>query len=108
MALVLAAVLAVAALGSLLWRGMPGVDFDERMLRPRDSRAMAAFDKVREVFPQWGTDALRLMVEAPDDESMKRLLAEAERRISDKPGDRFGGHAGPVVAGCIAPGGKPG
>jgi uncharacterized protein len=84
-ALVLAALLAVAAVGSLLWRGMPGVDFDERMLRPRDSRAMAAFDKVREVFPQWGTDALRLVVEAPDDASMQRLLAEAERRIGDNP-----------------------
>jgi hypothetical protein len=55
------------------------------MLRPRDSRAMAAFDKVREVFPQWGTDALRLVVEAPDDASMQRLLAEAERRIDDNP-----------------------
>jgi predicted RND superfamily exporter protein len=84
-ALVLAALLAVAALGSLLWRGMPGVDFDERMLRPRDSRAMAAFDKVREVFPQWGTDALRLVVEAPDDASMQRLLAEAQRRIEANP-----------------------
>jgi len=84
-ALALTVLLAVASIGTLVWRGMPGVDFDERMLRPRDSLAMAAFDKVCEVFPQWGTDALRLMVEAPDDESMKRLLAEAERRISENP-----------------------
>jgi predicted RND superfamily exporter protein len=84
-ALVLAGLLALAALGSLLWRGMPGVDFDERMLRPRDSRAMAAFDKVREAFPQWGTDALRLVVEAQDDDSMRGLLAEAQRRIGGNP-----------------------
>jgi uncharacterized protein len=84
-ALALSVLLALASIGTLVWRGMPGVDFDERMLRPRDSRAMAAFDKVCEVFPQWGTDALRLMVQAPDDESMKRLLAEAERRLGENP-----------------------
>lgn len=82
-ALLIAGLLAAGAVASLLWHGMPGVDFNERMLRPRDSRAMAAFDKVREVFPQWGTDALRLVVEAPDDKLMQSRLAEAQRRISD-------------------------
>jgi uncharacterized protein len=84
-ALVLATSLGVAALGSLLWRGLPGVDFDERMLRPRDSRAMAAFDRLREAFPEWGAESLRVVVEAPDDGSMHRLLAEAARRLAENP-----------------------
>jgi len=77
--------LALAAAGSLLWRGVPGIDFDERMLRPRNSQAMAAFDRVRESFPQWGGDALRVVVEAPDDETMGARLLEAGRRLQDNP-----------------------
>ncbi|RPJ33490.1 MAG: hypothetical protein EHM17_10150 [Verrucomicrobiaceae bacterium] len=84
-ALLIAAGLALAAAGSLWWRGLPGIDFNERMLRPRHSPAMAAFDRVREMFPQWGTDALRLIVEAADDAAMGERLLEAERRVTEMP-----------------------
>jgi uncharacterized protein len=82
-ALWVAAGLAVAATGSLFWRGVPGIDFDERMLRPRNSQAMAAFDRVQSMFPQWGSDALRVLVEAPDAETMRARLMEAQERLAD-------------------------
>lgn len=82
-ALWVAAGLAIAATGSLFWRGVPGIDFDERMLRPRNSQAMAAFDRVQGMFPQWGSDALRIVVEAPDAETMRARLLKAQRRLTD-------------------------
>jgi predicted exporter len=75
--------LALFAVGSLVWRGVPGIDFDERMLRPRNSQAMAAFDRVQEMFPQWDSDALRVVVEAPDAETMRTRLAEAQARLAE-------------------------
>jgi predicted RND superfamily exporter protein len=75
--------LALFAVGSLVWLGVPGIDFDERMLRPRNSQAMAAFDRVQEMFPQWDSDALRVVVEAPDAETMRTRLAEAQARLAE-------------------------
>ncbi|HSP42159.1 MAG TPA: MMPL family transporter [Luteolibacter sp.] len=83
-ALTLAAVLAVAAAAVLIWRGFPEVDFDERLLRPRDSGAMAAFDRVREKFPGWGDNALRIVVEADDDAAMHARIAEARGRLENE------------------------
>jgi uncharacterized protein len=70
----------------LVWRGLPEVGFDAAMMRPRDSKAMAAFDKVQAMFPQWGSDAVRLMVEAPDPETMQSRLAAAEAMLADNAG----------------------
>jgi predicted RND superfamily exporter protein len=89
----IAAALLLTAVAILFWKGVPGIDFDERMLRPRNSQAMAAFDRVRAMFPQWGADALRVMIEAPDDETMRQRLHEAERRLT----------ANPVVASLVLP-----
>ena len=86
MALLVAAGLALFAVGSLLWRGVPGIDFDERMLRPRNSQAMAGFERVQEMFPQWGSDALRVVVEAPDAETMRNRLVEAKQRLAANSG----------------------
>jgi hypothetical protein len=44
---------------------------------------MAAFDRVRDMFPQWGSDALRVVVEAPDAETMRARLLKAEQRLAD-------------------------
>lgn len=77
--------LGAIGLGSVLvlfLKGAPGVEFDSRLLRPRDSKAMAAFEKIQEAFPIWNSPALKVVVEARDDEGMRGALVEAERRLS--------------------------
>jgi len=77
--------LLVAAVLSLLLHGVPGIGFDAKMMRPRDSRAMLGFERVQALFPQWDADELRLVVEAADAESMRARLAEARRRVEAEP-----------------------
>jgi predicted RND superfamily exporter protein len=74
--------LVVAALAILGTLGMPGVEFDSKIMRPRDSAAMAAFERMQEKFPDKDPRQLRLVVEAPDDLTMRAHLAEAERRLA--------------------------
>jgi predicted RND superfamily exporter protein len=74
--------LVVAALAILGTLGMPGVEFDSKIMRPRDSAAMAAFERMQEKFPDKDPRQLRLVVEAPDDLTMRARLAEAERRLA--------------------------
>jgi predicted exporter len=77
--------LVVVSVAAVLWRGLPQVAFDPAMMRPRNSEAMAAFEKVQELFPRLGNDAVRLMVEAPDGETMKRRLANANEMLAGNP-----------------------
>jgi uncharacterized protein len=81
----IAAGLALAATGSLALLGLPGTGFDANMMRPRDSAAMAGFERVRMLFPQWNADDLRLVVEADGPEHMRDRLAEARRRCAAEP-----------------------
>lgn len=74
--------LVVLALSVLLTLGMPGVEFDSKIMRPRDSAAMAAFERMQEKFPDKDPRQLRLVVEAPDDLTMRDRLAEAGRRLA--------------------------
>ncbi len=74
--LAMAAAVAVIAL-----RGFPGVEFDSRMLRPRNSAAMSAYDRIQECFPGWGIAQLRVVVEADSVAAMRARLDEAERLL---------------------------
>jgi uncharacterized protein len=74
--------LVAAALAILATLGMPGVEFDSKIMRPRDSAAMAAFERMQEKFPDKDPRQLRLVVEAADDATMRARLAEAERRLA--------------------------
>ncbi len=74
--------LVVAALAVLGGLGMPGVEFDSKIMRPRDSAAMEAFERMQEKFPDKDPRQLRLVVEAPDDATLRARLAEAERRLA--------------------------
>lgn len=74
--------LVVAALAILGTLGMPGVEFDSKIMRPRDSAAMAAFERMQEKFPDKDPRQLRLVVEAGDDATMRARLAEAEKRLA--------------------------
>ena len=75
------AVLSVAAIILLAVHGMPKVEFDSKIMRPRDSQAMEAFERVRAAFPSFDGDALGLVVEAANDADMRERLSEAQRRI---------------------------
>ncbi len=78
----LTALLVLAAGGLLAGSGIPGIEFSTDMMRPRDSAAMAGFERVQAQFPQFGSDDLQLVVEAPDDETMHARLDEARDRIA--------------------------
>lgn len=74
--------LLLVALAILATLGMPGVEFDSKIMRPRDSAAMAAFERMQEKFPDKDPRQLRLVVEASDDATMRARLAEAGKRLS--------------------------
>ncbi len=74
--------LVALALTVLATLGMPGVEFDSKIMRPRDSAAMAAFERMQEKFPDKDPRQLRVVVEAPDDATMRARLAEAQRRLA--------------------------
>lgn len=75
-ALVAAAVAVIAILG------MPGVEFDSKIMRPRNSEAMASFERMQEKFPDRDSRLLRIVVEAGDDATMLSKMAEAEQRLA--------------------------
>ncbi len=75
----------LTTVASLAWKGFPGIGFDSRMMRPRHSEAMHAFERVRDAFPQWNTEAVRVVVEAPDDARMRERAATAEKRLAENP-----------------------
>jgi uncharacterized protein len=77
----LALLLGLAGGATLIGKGFPKIGFDPQMMRPRDSAAMAGFDRVQEKFPQWNADGLRVVVEAADEAVMHARLAEAQQRL---------------------------
>lgn len=82
-ALALAGGMLFIAVAVLAWRGAPGVEFDRNLLRPRDSEAMAAFERIQEKFPAWGSPALRLVVEGGTDDQVRDRLVAARRRVEE-------------------------
>lgn len=59
--------------------GLPGVAFDRSLLRPRNSEAMANFEKIQEAFPAWGDPALKLLIEGG--EGMDERLDAVESKL---------------------------
>ncbi len=66
------------------WRGLPPIEFDSGMMRPRNSEAMAAFESVQGHFPAWKTGGPRLIIQG-NSAGMAARLAEAERRLGSRP-----------------------
>lgn len=77
------AVLAVASFTVLFVSGLPGIDFDSKIMRPRNSQAMEAFDRMQKAFPGWNSQTMGLVVEAKSDGEMQARLAEAHRRVDE-------------------------
>lgn len=73
--------LTLAAIMVLYFHGMPGVDFDSKIMRPRHSNAMESFEQIQKEFPSWSGNSLGLVVEAKDDAEMLKRISEARERI---------------------------
>lgn len=77
------------AAGTLAWMGLPGVKFDQGLLRPRNSSAMATFESIEQKFPMWAAPSLRLIVESDSDDqmfaSLDRLQADLETMAAEHP-----------------------
>jgi len=80
-ALAIVLLLVVPAVSLLAWRGLPGVEFDRGLLRPRESPAMAGFERIQEAFPEWGSPALKLVVEGDDGAEVEARLKQARERL---------------------------
>ncbi|WP_367873872.1 MMPL family transporter [Luteolibacter sp. Populi] len=74
--------LVAAALAVLAIFGAPGIVFDSNIIRPRNSSALASFERMQEKFPAGDPRQLRVVIEAPDDATMLARLAEAEKRLA--------------------------
>lgn len=71
----------------LVCMGMPGVEFDSKIMRPRNSSAMTSFERMQAKFPDRDERMLRLVIEADDDATMLRRIGEAQERMKKAAGD---------------------
>ncbi|MBK1883567.1 MMPL family transporter [Luteolibacter pohnpeiensis] len=73
---------AIAALGVLAIHGLPGTQFDSSVMRPSNSQAMTALDRVTAAFPRWSDESMGVIIEAKSGPEMLERVAEANRRFS--------------------------
>ena len=73
--------LAVGSAAILTIHGLPGAEFSSKIMRPRNSEAMATFEHVQQAFPSYSSQSLGVVVEANSDTQMLERLTEAQRRI---------------------------
>ncbi len=83
MAWLITGTLTLAAIAVLLIHGMPGAEFDSKIMRPRHSSAMESFERIQQDFPNWSGKSLGLVVEADSDAEMLKRTTEARLRISN-------------------------
>ncbi len=76
-------VLSAAALAVLVFMGLPGVQFDSKIMRPKNSQAMEALERIQAAFPSWSGDSLGYVIEAGSDQEMQARLEEATRRTEE-------------------------
>lgn len=86
--------LAAVSIAVLAFMGLPDIQFDSRIMRPKDSRAMDAFDRIQKAFPGFDNETMGLVVEARSDEQMQQRLKETDKRVAA---------AGHLVAGTKLP-----
>ncbi|MFC7336650.1 MMPL family transporter [Haloferula chungangensis] len=89
-AAIMALGLALLAGGTLIWKGAPGVEFDNGLLRPRNSPAMAAFEAIQGHFPAWQAPSLKLVIQGASDAEVEARVIEAGQRLevlkTERPG----------------------
>ncbi len=73
--------LVLVAIAILLIHGMPGAEFDSKIMRPRHSNAMESFERIQKDFPSWSGNSLGIVVDAKSDAEMLQRIAEAQQRV---------------------------
>ena len=73
--------LSAAAVIVLVVHGLPGADFDSKIMRPRNSDAMDSLDALQKAFPGKGAESLGVVVEADNDAEMLQRLEIAKQRL---------------------------
>lgn len=73
--------LALGAAMILSVKGLPGAEFDSKIMRPQESEAMEAFEQVERAFPVHGGKALGVVVEARSDAEMLERIRQADQRL---------------------------
>ncbi len=71
----------VVAVTVLMVNGLPGADFDSKIMRPRHSDAMDSLDALQKAFPGKGAESLGVVVEADSDAEMLERLEIAKQRL---------------------------
>ncbi len=69
-------------LGTLAVKGLPGEDFSAKPLRPRHSEAYAALDRLSQRLMEGQGEPLSLVVEGPDEETVRARLVASETQLS--------------------------
>jgi uncharacterized protein len=82
LAWIITAVFSAGALATLAQHGLPGAEFDSKIMRPRNSQAMAGLERIQQLFPSWGGHSLGVVVEANSDELMLKKIEEARKRLT--------------------------
>jgi len=80
-AVAIAVVLGAVAAGALVWKGRPGIEFDFALMRPKNSSAMATFERVQASYPAWEEGTLKLVVEGEGPDEMAERVAGLEPRL---------------------------
>lgn len=66
----------------LVCMGLPELVYDSNIMRPRKSAALAAFERMREKFPDRDPRLLHVVIEAENDAQMLARVQEADKRLT--------------------------
>lgn len=72
---------AAVAVAVIILHGMPGAEFDSKIMRPRHSDAMESLETLQKAFPGMGAESLGVVVEASSDAEMLERLEIAKQRL---------------------------
>ncbi len=75
-------VLVAVLLGTLVVKGLPGADFSAKPLRPRNSEAYAALDRLSQRLMEGQSEPLSLIVEGDTVETVRERLRAAESQLA--------------------------
>jgi predicted RND superfamily exporter protein len=70
----IAVVMGAMAVGALVWKGRPGIEFDFALMRPKNSSAMETFERVQASYPAWEEGTLKLVVEGGSPEEIAKRV----------------------------------
>lgn len=69
----------LVAVAVIFAKGFPSVSFDSALMRPENSQAMVAFERLKEEFPEWGADDVKLVISGKSDAEVLAHAGRAEK-----------------------------